>query len=186
MRGAVLTILLILCAVMFYILVIMGDSPKVDLPVEEIGASQPLASMPQETLHFGASDLYQVESYFNASILKLADNSGWKLDSVTVMDYVPDGVGSQVREVRLRYLEPSTGSIVAVSSITPSTCLRSLPARGFYASTDQEWMIGGMKAVMMRKGTTINLHSQLGEVVYQIEGDVEVDLLRRTAGMIEL
>lgn len=179
--------LLLLCAVMFYILVIMGDSPKTNVDLDAFEASSsPLASLPQSTLHFSAGDLAQAEVYLNAPVLKLSAACGWQLDSITVTDTVPDGIAAQVREIRLRYVDPASGSVVAVSSITPSLCLRSLPARGFYAGTDQEWMIGGMKGVLMRKGSTVNLHARQGEIVYQMEGDIEADTMRYLSGMIEL
>lgn len=187
LRGFLLAVLFILCAFLFYILVIMGDTGDHDTPAAMATATPAaLARMPQSTLYFEGDALYQAETYFNAPIMKLSGYGGWKLRGVTVTESTPEGAGVTVREIRLHYENQQTGYQVNVSSITPSKYLRTLPGRGLITSTDQNWMLAGMNAVLMSGASTLHLHAQNGEVIYQIEGDVDADTLREAAGRAEM
>lgn len=189
LHGVVLAILLLLTAVLFYVLVIMGDAP--DAP--DIGSAEmsqpagPLTSLPQASLSFTSAELHQAGYYFSAPILRLAgDTPGWQLESVLVSESVPSGVDCTVREIALRYRAQESGALVTLSSMTPDDCLRALPARGFAAASDQEWSLAGLRAVLMRSGTTLNLSAQRADVVYQIEGDIDMDTLRQLLFAAEL
>lgn len=186
LQAVVLTVLLALCAGLLYILIIMGDGPKTDLVLEATPSPPPLASMPQDSLRFEATDLYQAEYYFNEPFARLPENMGWTLDGIVVSNYVPQGQQNEVREICLRYVDDRTGGQVNVSTITPSISLRALPGRGFVAATNQDLMICGLRAVLMRKDMTLHLHAQRDEVVYQVEGDIDLETLQRVAPLLEI
>lgn len=186
LQAVVLAILLALCAGLLYVLIIMGDGPKTDLVLEATPSPPPLASMPQDSLRFEASDLYQAEYYFSERFATLPENMGWTLEGIIVSNYVPQGQQNEVREICLRYTDDVTGSQFSVSTITPSISLRALPGRGFVAATNQDLTICGLRAVLMRKDTTLHLHAQRDEVVYQVEGDMDLETLQRIAPMIAL
>lgn len=189
LRGLVMSVLLVVCGALFYVLVIMGDSQDFDddfLYDETITAGVQLAEMPQSTLNFTAADLYQAEYYFNDPLLKLSAKSGWTLEGVTVLDSTPEGAEGTVREIRLKYTGGEGGGTLYVSSITPASYLRSMASRGFSAASDQEWFMGGTKAVLMRSGDTVHVHMQRGDLIYQIEGDVDAETLRKAASQIEM
>ena len=181
-----MTVLLLLCAALFYVLVIMGGSQPADIGIEATATPGALASMPQPTLQFASGDLHQASYYFNAPVMTVSTRSNCQLESVTVSEYFPEGIKEKVREVLLTYRDMETGKALKVSSITPSSFLSSLSKRGFYASADQDWQIGSMRAVLMQKGSTLHLHAQKDNVVYQIEGEIDSDILRRVLASAEL
>lgn len=180
LRGLLLTVLLTLCAVLFYLLVIMGGGLSTDMYAEPTASPAPLSAMPQPSLSFSARDVYQVTYYFNAPILALSSASGWYLQEATVEERVPDGMQESIREIRLRYAKED-GATVFLSSITPDTFIKTLTADGFVTASDQSMTIAGMNAVMMSNGTTQRLHAQWGNTVYQIKGDVGADILKKVA-----
>jgi len=184
LRGLVQAVLLLVCGVIFYLMVIMGDTKTPDMAAEISLTAAPLAKLPQSPLEFTADTLYQAEYYFNAPILKLGGRE-WMLQKAVVQDTVPKSVGVSVREVRLRYTN-ADGAVVEVSSLTPARCLRVLSAKGFITAMDQEWMMAGSQAVFMKSGDTLHLHIVKGEVVYQIEGAVGLEALRKAAGTAEV
>lgn len=182
-----MAILLGIVAVLLYVLIIMGDDPKVDnITLEAVATAQPQAQMPQDTLRFDAANLYQAEYYFSEPFLHIADGGGWRMDGVLVLDYIPEGTAARVRELRLQYVYDETGQVLLVSTITPATSLRALPARGFATTTDQDWTMCGLRAVMMRNGTTLHLHAERGDVVYQVEGEVDAETLRAAVALLEI
>lgn len=184
-RWIVMAVLLLLCAALFYVLVIMGGSQP-DSGMEATPTQGALASMPQPALQFPSESLYQASYYFNAPIMTISARANCQLDSVTVSEYIPEGVREKVREVLLTYRDMETGKMVRVSSMTPSSCLSALPRRGFYAAPDQDWQLGSMRAVLMQSGSTLHLHAQKEDVVYQIEGEIDSDTLRRVLASAEL
>ena len=184
LRGFFQAILLAVCAALFYLLVIMGDTKAPDALPDTGPAAAPLASLPLSPMEFPGDALYQAAYYFNAPLLTLG-GSEWRLQKAVVRDMEPEGVGAMVREVRL-YYEHTEGAAVEASSLTPARALRALPAQGFLAAMDQEWMLAGAKAVFMTNDHTLHLHIQKGESVYQIEGAVAMEILRRAAGAAEL
>lgn len=186
LRGVVLAVLLAVCAVLFYLLVIMGDTPGPDLAPEPTASLSPLQALPQGGLAFPAGEIGQAAAYFPAPLLRLSETAGWRLEGIEVRDAQVQGIGEAVREVRLRYAESGTGAAVEVSSLTPSRYLRCLPARGFLAATDQDWTLAGLKAVLMSDGRILHLHAERGDIVYQIEGEVGVEVLKRASSATEL
>ena len=183
LRMVLITIVLCLSAVLFYLLVIMGDTRMPDQTEASVQAGS-LAGLSQSPLTFSGDSLHQAEYYFNAPVLTLGGQD-WQPQEITVWDRVPEGVDVSVREICLRYVH-TDGTEVWVSSLTPARCLRSLPERGFVASIDQDWMLAGVKAVLMSNGRMLHLHVQKGDVVYQIEGNVDMDALRKAAGAASL
>lgn len=181
-----MAVLLAVTAALLYILIIMGDGPKTSVPTEAVVSPQSQAQMPQDTLYFDAKDLYQAQYFFSDPFIRLSDASGWQMQGITVLDYVPEGTSASVRELCLQYVDSITGLAVNVSTIDSPVVIRSLPARGFFATTDQEWTFCGMRAVMMRNGDTLHLHAEQGDVVYQVEGDVSAETLRTLMEYIEL
>ncbi len=183
LRGLFVGILLLLCAAMFYLLVIMGDIPGGDpVPVAATATPQPLAALPSTTIRFTSDDFYQTAYYFNAPILMLTSGQGWQFVEGTITDSVPEGAGVTVREVSLLYRDQS-GAEVRVSTMTPSRVVQSLSQRGYLPASDQSWTLAGRPAVLMSNGDVLHLHAQNGEIVYQIEGRVAADVLRRAASV---
>lgn len=186
MRLTLIAVLLLLCAAMFYIIVIMGDSPKIGIESAAMPAQQQAASMPQQSMAFEPSQLAQVQPYFDAPLLTLSQNAGWVLQDIMVSEQYPAGVAELARSVSLRYTDAQGNNPITVASVTPVSSIRALLSRGFSAAVDQDWSMGGMKAVLMYNENTLHLYAQRDNVVYQIEGEIEPDLLRWIASLIVL
>lgn len=186
LRAILLTLMLTLCAGLFYLLVIMGDTPGGDTSATPEATSAPLASMPQPKLSFSADNLRQAEVFFNAPVLRLSQESGWRLTEVIVSDSSPGDMQASVREIRLLYVDSTTNASIYVSSLTPASAVRALPSRGFFAAADQAFTLLGQRSVLMRSGDTLHVHLQKGDVLYQIEGVIELDRLRHAADSAEI
>lgn len=186
LRGLLLGVLLLLCAALLYVLVIMGDTSPNESAQEPISTAAPLSSMPQPSLRFEAENLYQAAYYFNAPLLTLSSASGYRLQGVSVEETKPKGVDAAVREVRLHYANPDTGRAVYVSSLTPARYLRTLPDRGFLAMADQDMTLAGLRAVSMESGDTLHVHAQQGDTIYQIEGELSPEEMRKCAAATEI
>lgn len=175
-----------ICAALFYVIIILGGTSQDTQAMENATPPPPLKEMIQPTLSFLAADLEEAEAYFNAPVLKLSINSGWTLQGVMVIESQQQGISEMVREIRLHYINMTTGQMVNVSSITPSDVLRRLPDRGFVITGRQDYQIGGLKAAMMQNGDTLHLHAQRDGILYQIEGEISEETMQQTANTIVL
>jgi len=183
-RGFVMFVMVLMSAALFYLLIIMGDSYD---PAANRGREPAqMESLTQSPLHMDANKIKDAIKYFSAPILRLSENSKWKLVDIRVSDEQPAGVGMLVREVRLRYRNDDSGAEVDVSSITPSRYLRALPARGFAAVEGENLVIANMRAVMMTNGAMLHAHAQNGESIYQIEGSVSDEDFKNAAAAASL
>lgn len=183
-RGFVMCAMVLISATMFYLLIIMGDS--YDSAATSQGEPAQMENLAQSPLRVDSGKLSDARKYFNAPLLRLSDNSKWKLVEILVLEEQPSGVGMVVREVRAHYRNEDTGGEVDVSSITPSRYLRALTTRGLATVEGEVLVMANMRAVMMSDGTTLHAHAQNGESIYQIEGQISMEDLESATAAASL
>lgn len=178
LRVVALTVVFLVCAAMFYVISIMGDG-KDTQQAQEYPTLAPYTAMEDGTISFSAADLSQAQSYAGVPLMTLS--SGWYLTGGEVIQWEADG--ETMREVRLHYTQNNGTAQLSVSTITPRAYLYTLHEEGFLPTATQDYRMLDQQAACMALGDTIRLHVVLGDVVYQIEGDVGAQTIRTAAGL---
>lgn len=179
LRTVFIAILLIMSAILFYILVIMGDTTELDAEGRwDSPAVSSMKRLEESPVIFPAGELLSASLLFPGPVLSLAEASGWQLYSITVQETVPEGTSALTRTVALQYYDAAGAGPLTVSSATPAACIRALASRGFQTSADQQYQIADIGAVLMTKENTLHLYAQRGDIVYQIEGDFDRETLQ--------
>lgn len=185
LKTIIYIVLVLLCAALFYVLVVMGGFARTiedeDLDaagaVASAAAVYTQASLPQSPMHLSTQDVYQAEYYIDGYVMQM-DHGSWRLEEVTVADLNQTGVADTVRAVALRYYNLETGASVTITTASPASCARNLVHRNFYASANQDFYIMDMNAVLMQNGDTLHLYAKKNDIIYQIEGKISLDTLK--------
>ncbi|HML49317.1 MAG TPA: hypothetical protein PKE04_21470 [Clostridia bacterium] len=184
LKGIGAFILLALVSFVLYLIVVTTDTPERQNTLETTRASQKSA-LPGGASQLSLSSLGQASEYFGGKMLVLADNSGFRLESIELRDWQPDGAPEPVREVRLGY-SGGMGTLW-VSSVSPASYLNSLPQRGYTPVLEQGITLAGLQAVLLMSATdAFHIYAQSENVVFELEGALSKEALCELAWQAKL
>lgn len=178
LRAILLAVMLLLCAGVFYLIAIMGDSADRDAAAVYPSLA-PHAAMEDGTLAFSADDLAAAQAYSGAPLMTIS--GGWYATGGEVRQWQERG--ETMREVRIFYTQNNTTTQIAVSTVTPREYLYTLPDRGLLPAAAQDYRMLNQQAACMGEGDLLHVHAVRGDAVYQIEGTVSAETLRTAAGL---
>ena len=180
-RWALLAVVFVSCAALFYLIAVMGNGDDTH-DARQSATLAPAAAMEDGVMPFSAQDLDAARAYSFAPVATLS--SGWYLTGGEVRQW--HARGQTMRQVRLDYTQNNGTAQVSLSTSTPREYLYTLPDAGFLPASTQEVLMLGHQAALMSDGSTTHLHVALGDAVYQIEGSLTADEIRSAAGYAAL
>lgn len=184
LKGLGALVLMALAACVLYIVVIMTDTPERQNTLESARAPQ-RSTLSEGDNRIAVSSLAQAAEYFDGRMLVLSDSSGYRLESIELRDWKPDGAPETVRALRLGYAG-DTGALW-VSSVSSAGYLASLPARGYAPVLEQGITLAGLQAVLMASPDDAPcVYAQLDGIVYEMEGTLSKEALCQLAWQAKL
>lgn len=161
LRWLMVLVLALLCALVFFIAVIMGEAPE--LGHEDAVALEAPLPLPAPG-QFASADLSTLAAYFPGPLATFPSGSGITLTQGSVRDETIEGISCRV--VSLRYA--FEGAALTLYSATPSGFLLQYDTQGVSLSANGVTM-GNLPGIVFESGGTQYLAARKGELVYVLE-----------------
>lgn len=179
LRWALLIALAVGCVAIFYVAVVMGETPELQRSADGVAVQSayvPPAALPNGATTIESADLAQLEALFPARLAVLPRQEGFFLVSGRVEDVRVPGVGTTCRVVSLTYGHRSLRNEVVLHSATPGAYIQRFAQQPFLLDSEAVTM-GSLPAITMTAQGRRYFMATQGEAVYILEGMAGDDLL---------
>ena len=187
LRWVGLLALSLACVAVFYVAVVMGETPAQE-QAEGGAPSTPLPSaapLPGAARNVESADLAQLRALFPAHLATLPARQNFTLVSGTVEDVRAGGAGQVCRVVSLTYSHPALQEAVVVRSAVPGAYIARY-ARDTFALSRDTVTLGKLQAMTLTAGGTRCYVAVQGEAVYALEGPDAMAGLANVPGWVIL
>jgi len=188
LRRIALMVMALVCVAIFYIAVIMGDSPELQRDAEEQAAVTPqptAAPLPGGVRSVETTDLAQITALFPARLAVLPNVQGFVLESGKVEDIRLKGTIKICRVVTLVYFHSALQEKVAVISAVPGVYMARYSQKAFTLETGTV-AFGKLQAMALTTEDQRCYVAVQGEAVYAVEGPSGLAGLANVPGWVSL
>ena len=185
LRWLALIVLSLACVAVFYVAVVMGETPE-QQQGEAVAAPTPLPSaapLPGAVRSVESADLAQLQALFPAPLATLPAAQGFVLQSGKAEDVRVSGAGRTSRVVSLTYSHPALPQAVVVRSATPGAYIARY-AQDAFALQYGTVTMGKLPAMVLTVGDLRCYVATQGEVVYAVEGPDAMAELANVPGWV--
>lgn len=179
LRWALLIVLAVGCVAIFYVAVVMGETPELQQSADGQAVQStyvPPVPLPSGATSMESVDLAQIEALFPARLAVLPGQEGFSLVSGRVEDVRVPGAGTTCRVVSLTYKHRSLRNEVVLLSATPGAYIQRFAQQPFLLGPEAVTM-GSLPAITMTAQHWRYFMASQGDTVYVLEGLAEDDQL---------
>jgi hypothetical protein len=187
-RWVLQAALALACIAVFYVAVIMGETPEVlqsEAQRPAATAAPKPAALPGGARSFESADLAQLEALLPARLATLPARQGFRLESGKAEDLRIAGVPGLIRAVTLTYQHPALRTKVILHSATPGGYIRRFEQSAFTLEPAPVTM-GTLQAMSLTAEDRHFYVATLGDAVYIVEGLASVPELASVPGWVML